>query len=149
MHTLTAAPLTITFGKHAGIPITRVPPDFLVWLASKSEFVMDGIEWVAIAEAELKRRGTRREGILPSHHAIDRFSQRHLDKFLQRENPDEGLSSFVGRLATTAWELGEVINYEEIGDMMTVVKALGNMGFVFACTSEPRPLTVKTVLVLE
>ncbi len=141
----TLVPVTILpFGKHQGQLLTRVEPQYLQWMANKSPAVeRDGVNWSELAQMELDRRGTNYDGIMPSHHAIDRFSQRHLDKWDQTQ----GIASALSAMATEAWAKGEVVEQEVYaGDEGEVVKKrYALITYVFVCNNG-KAVGVKTVL---
>jgi hypothetical protein len=60
----------------------------------------------AIAEAELKRRGTVTPDLDISGHAIDRASFRVLDKWKRERRDDEGLYSWLVRISQEALKNG-------------------------------------------
>lgn len=89
--------LVCEFGKrHRGKPWTRVPADFLLWM------VNTGAGPVEIAHAELKRRGTVVPEMDISGHAIDRASQQLIGKWMAMRKPNEGIYSWLLRVATDA-----------------------------------------------
>ena len=90
--------LRIDFGKYKGELWTRLPVSYLKWLVNQRAPNMD------IAEAELERRGTtniKDMGI--SAHAIDRVSQYCLDIWRKKCHNNEGLYSWLNRVANEAY----------------------------------------------
>lgn len=141
-------PDILPFGKHHGTPITHVEPGYLRWLSKRAEpFIFQGKNWSKLAEEELNRRGGAYDAVMPSHHAIDRFSTHFLDKWSDRT---QGISAFLATLATIAWNEGEVIGTQRPTDY-ELVRLVGYDGicFVFACNIEGEPLGVKTVQPLK
>lgn len=89
----------LSFGRHEGELITRVPVSYLKWM------VREDTSQAKQAEEELKRRGTETPDLEVSGHAIDRFSQRHLKLWLQHQKDEVspvGLWTFIHRLAREA-----------------------------------------------
>lgn len=92
----------IQFGRHIGELFTRLPVSYLKWM------VNDGVRQSELASAELERRGTVTPELEISHHAIDRASTRleHVWK-KDRIDPDEGVYTWLHRVAVRAWKDGE------------------------------------------
>jgi len=82
----------IDFGRHKGVSYTRVPVGYLRWMVNV------GHSSGELASAELERRGTVELNLVLSGHAIDRTSQRYLDKWLS-EKGGEGFYSWLLRVA--------------------------------------------------
>jgi hypothetical protein len=90
----------VDFGKHKGELWTRVPADYLRWLANSKEDTIN----VKLARAELDRRGTKvSHEVEISPHAVDRASIR-CRKIWHRTalSQDEGIYSWLSRVATEA-----------------------------------------------
>ena len=86
------------FGKFKGQKWTRVPTHFLKWVVNSGK----GLNR-EIAKSELERRGSEvSTGIEITKHALDRASLRFLDKWMERENKDEGIYSWLVRMSTEA-----------------------------------------------
>lgn len=119
----------VDFGKHEGELYTRLPVGYLTWMVNANHSRKE------YAQAELDRRGTTMPEIQISGHAIDRFSLRYMDKFWERRNENEGLHSFMHRMALEAHEKGK-----QDGDRYFYY----GIKFVFAEGSEFP--TLKTVL---
>lgn len=83
-------------GRHAGTPITRVPVNYLTWMVGAHHSLAE------VARAELKRRGTTLPTIDISHHAIDRASLQCRRTWHETKNPDEGIASWLHRMAAEA-----------------------------------------------
>lgn len=114
--------LIVDFGKHSGERWTRVPVSYLKWMANEPSFADDKR---AIANAELKRRGTVTPEIEVSGHAIDRASLQCRKIWHETAlDENEGLHAWLCRMATEARNHGETL---ESGK----VKYQG-MKFVFA-----------------
>lgn len=88
--------LVCEFGRHKGTLWTRVPVSYLKWLVNNKGTHSD------IAAAELARRGTTTPELDISGHAIDRASQRCLKIWEETRVDDEGLHSWLARVAKTA-----------------------------------------------
>lgn len=97
--TLNTHNLICDFGKHDGTPWTRVPVSYLKWMLNQP--TMDANK-KAIADSELKRRGTVTPELDISGHAIDRASQHCLDLWEDDRQGDEGLHAWLVRKATKA-----------------------------------------------
>jgi hypothetical protein len=92
--------LMIQFGKHKGKRWTRVPVSYLRWIINESTF--QGREVLEIAKAELERRGSVLPEIEISGHAIDRASLRLRRIWHEDRKCDEGLYSWLHRVALEA-----------------------------------------------
>lgn len=92
----------IQFGRHIGELFTRLPISYLKWM------INEGTQQRDLAAAELKRRGTVTPELEISHHAIDRASTR-LERVWKkdREDPEEGVYTWLHRVALRAWKEGE------------------------------------------
>lgn len=115
--------MRIEFGKHKGELVTRLPISYLEWL------INEGTHFAPVAEAELKRRGlTPGNGrkIEITNHAIDRASLRIMGIYLAEHQKNEGLFSWLERIALEALEnLGDVEEQDfriDYGDMKLVFK---------------------------
>ncbi|MGB5811749.1 MAG: hypothetical protein WBG86_14525 [Polyangiales bacterium] len=83
-------------GKHAGEPITRVPPDDLKWMVNA------GHRNAEEAAKEMERRGTVTPTLDLSGHAIDRASLRLWRQYKETRSEGEGLWSWLARIAAKA-----------------------------------------------
>ena len=99
---------TIEYGRHKGELFTRLPISYLKWMCNEKSK-----QW-ELAKAELERRGTTTlDKLQISGHAIDRASLRHLDKWGKTSIKDEGIHSWLYRLACEALEKdGEKVKYK-------------------------------------
>jgi hypothetical protein len=103
--------LIINFGKHKGTPWTRLPIQYLQWIANEEGMNLDKKE---LALSELKRRGTIWPEVKLSIHAIDRASLK-LKHYWQLDNDDKkadgynevGLYSWLHNLALEAITHGQ------------------------------------------
>lgn len=94
---------TIEFGKHKGERWTRLPISYLKWMMN--EMPKDSESW-ALADSELERRGdTMPTEVEISNHAIDKASLRVRKQWHQDRGLDEGLYSWLVRIASEALEL--------------------------------------------
>lgn len=109
--------LKMTFGKHVGELVTRVPVGYLRWAVSigaDSEVPLkDGgsVPFAEVAKAEIERRGERLQDVEVSAHAIDRLSLRFRKVWHENRNPDDGLYTWaqkytLGLLAM--WKAGKI-----------------------------------------
>jgi hypothetical protein len=95
--------LIVDFGKHKGIPWTRVPVDYLFWLVNQ-----DGENpRKELAKAELERRGTKPPSMDISGHAVDRASMQLWKDYFRERQAGEGLYRWLQRKAEHALEHGE------------------------------------------
>lgn len=101
------------YGVHKGVEITKVPVNYLNWM------VGIGHEKVQEARKELDRRGSITPDLDISPHALNRFSERFLDRFIMRQNKAEGIHTFLYRMARKAATLAKrrgvsIVKYEGI-----------------------------------
>ena len=94
-------PQSLTFGRHKGVLITRVPLSYLKWM------VCAGTMQAELAEEELKRRGTVTPELDIAIHAVDRASLRLRRRWHETRGQDEGLYSWLVRMATEALKDGK------------------------------------------
>ena len=88
------------FGRHKGTLYTRMPVGYLKWMVNSRH------SQVRFAEAELQRRGTTTPDLDVSGHAIDRASLRCRKAWHQTGHENEGLHSWLCRMAGDARQLG-------------------------------------------
>lgn len=104
--------MIVDFGKHKGERWTRVPADYLRWLANSDDQSSPN---VAIAHEELKRRGTKvSHEVEITPHAIDRASLKFRKIWHQTALSDnEGLYSWLSRVAQEAsvYSTEDVVEY--------------------------------------
>lgn len=84
------------FGKYAETKWTRVPVGYLRWLVNSNH------PQCALAVQEIKRRGTVLPTMEITGHAIDRASALFINKWRGSRNPDEGIHSWLHRVAEGA-----------------------------------------------
>jgi hypothetical protein len=136
--------IVIDFGKHDGQLMTRVPVDYLRWLANMDRhYIRNGRDYTAMARQELNRRGGAYDSIIPSLHAVDRFSTRFPDRW---EDRTRGLASFLAAMSDLAWEQGRVIATWRGPGEKIVKKKYDGIVFVFYCNEKGEPLVLKTVM---
>lgn len=141
----------MTVGRYAGTPIDQLPTGYLRWMLTQ-DFPA---EWQAIAHRKVKASLHSTEYIQVSRHAIDTFSVRFLDRWLDNRNDDspananvpiEGLGTFIARKALEAWEKGvDVSKHRHQHD--GTVKEFKGIKWVFAVSKRfPDMKDVVTVM---
>ncbi|MFA5183584.1 MAG: hypothetical protein WC405_19935 [Syntrophales bacterium] len=102
----------LTFGRHKGELLTRVPVSYLKWMLNEPQMAPN---WRDLAKAEFERRGDTLPKVEVSGHAIDKASLR-VRKIWRRTalNKDEGLYSWLMRITLEAWENGEKLENGKI-----------------------------------
>jgi hypothetical protein len=96
--------VTLTFGKHNGELLTRVPVGYVKWMMNKPD-MEEG--WRNLARAEFERRGDTTPTVELSGHAIDNASLRVRKIWHETRGRDEGLYSWLSRITLEALEKGE------------------------------------------
>lgn len=94
-------PPALTFGRHKGLPITRVPVSYLKWMVNV------GHDLAKPAREEMERRGTVTPDLEVSGHAIDRASLLCRRTWHETSNEGEGLNAWLVRMAGEALAKGE------------------------------------------
>lgn len=89
--------LICDFGRHKGVPYTRMPISYLKWLANTPAHHAH-----KIGAAELKRRGTTTPDLDVSGHAIDRASLNCRKIWHESRGPDEGIHAWLCRMSAEA-----------------------------------------------
>jgi hypothetical protein len=90
--------LKVHFGKYSGELWTRIPLSYLRWCVNENVHA-------EYAKAELERRGSSQmPKIELSNHAIDRASQRFIDRWIQETEKKIGLHTWLHDLALEAYE---------------------------------------------
>lgn len=106
-------------------------------------------EWMEIAKRKLAGSDWSNEYVHVTRHALDMFSQRFLDRWLQyNQNPalftkrdaseiarPLGIATFVARLAQDAWENGSDASKRRHQDDGTV-RVLDGLKWVFSVNSQ-------------
>lgn len=95
---------TLGFGKHKDLPWTRVPVGYLKWMLTEATMRADRRQKAA---AELARRGTATPDLDVSGHAIDRASLKCRKTWHETRSENEGLHSWLCRVAREALDKGE------------------------------------------
>lgn len=122
----------MSFGKYEGQRVTRVPVSYLKWAvanqaASPVETKDGTFPFHEVARAEITRRGERLENIDISLHAIDRASLYFIPIYRLEHGHNEGIASWLGRLAWEAWQSRRPDEKRE-GDMWKITR--GRITFV-------------------
>lgn len=100
--------MTIGFGKHKDALYTRLPCGYLWWMVNNRSREYE------VAMAELDRRGMKERPTMDiSAHAVDNASLRCLDSWDWDHDHNEGLHSWVVRIAREALEDGNKFNDEK------------------------------------
>lgn len=94
--------VTLSFGRHRGELLTRVPVSYLKFM------VNSGTQQADVAAEELKRRGTVTPDLEVSGHAIDRASLHCRKIWHETRGEDEGLHAWLVRMARTALDRGDI-----------------------------------------
>jgi len=93
-------------GKYAGTPVDQLPNSYLRWVICQ-DFPKDIVE---CAKRKIEQSAFNNSKMGVSRHAIDMFSLRFLDVWLNYKHEDEmpGLGTFIAQMAEKAWALGLV-----------------------------------------
>lgn len=99
--------MRVDFGKHKGQLVTRLPINYLEW------HINEASPFEQVARAELKRRGIKigTVKIEITNHAIDRASLRAMGMYLSGRNKNEGIYSWLKRIALEAIDKAGPDNY--------------------------------------
>lgn len=101
--------VTLTFGKHKGELLTRVPVSYLRWMINTNTQMCD------LARAEFERRGDTMPLVELSGHAIDNASIRVRKIWHDtKQSEDEGLYSWLQRVTLGAIQHGEKLDSGKI-----------------------------------
>jgi hypothetical protein len=106
--TLNTHGVVLTFGKHAGKLLTRVPISYIRWMCNTDTPQSD------LARVEFDRRGDTMPKVELTGHAIDNASLRVLRKWHETSRQDEGLYSWLQRMTLEAIESGERLDSGKI-----------------------------------
>lgn len=88
-------------GVHKGVEITKVPVSYLNWM------VNIGHRDRSRAQEELDRRGSITPDLDISPHALNRFSERYIERFLLRKDKKVGIHTFLYKMAKKAATLAK------------------------------------------
>lgn len=94
----------VDFGRHKGKRWTRIPVGYLFWMVSSKH------SHAETARREIERRGSVVPTLDVSTHAIDRASFRLMDEWRQTRRDEEGLASWLSRMAREALDYGKQVN---------------------------------------
>ena len=92
--------MTWSYGRHKGEPIGELPDDYLL------NIVKRGFRGADKARDELVRRGVPLPCCSVTKHAVDRASTRLLDYWRSTSKKDEGLQTWLLRVANAALRNG-------------------------------------------
>ena len=115
----------IGFGKYKGELWTRLPIPYLKYLSNTATGAVQ-----AIALSELNRRGVDAKsglGMEITMHAVDRASQKLLNKWAAERIDDEGLATWLARTGHEAIEKGTLKNGRHEWDGISYVFKFGNI----------------------
>lgn len=135
MGTIDTKDTVISFGRHCGERLQRVPVGYLIWASGQG-----GIPQKEFIEAELERRGSTIPEIDVSGHAIDRASLiGEIRKIWKKTSTtNEGLHTWLCRVALESRTQGV---YEKVGNGDAIAYYL-DLKFVFAEGIRPALKTV-------
>lgn len=94
----------LSFGKHKGELLTRVPVSYLKWMMNEKDMAEN---WQSLAKAEFERRGDTMPTVELTGHAIDNASLRVRKTWHRTSHEGEGLYSWLMRITLEALEKGE------------------------------------------
>lgn len=100
--------VTLSFGKHKGELLTRVPVSYLKWMINSNTKMAD------YAKSEFERRGDTMPIAEISGHAIDNASLRVRKIWHEDKNQEEGIYSWLQRVTLEALEVGEKLESGKI-----------------------------------
>lgn len=121
-------------GKHKGKRVDTLPMSYLRWMLTKP------------FPEEILRVARKKVGEVPveipmqfTSHAVDSFSLRHLNRWVNREDKKIGMGRFLSLLAFEAFEKGEDVSKNRHDEEQTIKEYKG-MRFVFNKDGELRVL---------
>lgn len=136
----------MSFGRYIGKRVDTLPNSYLRWIMTQNDFPKEILE---CAKDKLSKSEFNDKFIEVSRHALDMFSKRFLDRWLQhvKNNPNAyGFATFVVISAQEAWDGGFDISknrYENDG----TVKECNGIKWVFGINQDyPDFKTVITVM---
>jgi len=107
--TLDTQGIIISFGKHKGELLTRVPISYIKWMINQNDY----IPLKEYAKAEFIRRGDTMPLVELSGHAIDNASLRIRKIWHETKLKDEGLYSWLQRITLEALDNGDSIELQD------------------------------------
>lgn len=116
--------LIVDFGRYRGERWTRLPLEYLRWLGNQESHNSE------IARAEMERRGSVVDmEVEISSHAIDRASEKHLDKWLKEKHMLGGIHHWLHFRACLARDKSKTRQYKNVGQKYKVTD--NGMKFLF------------------
>ena len=150
--------MMLGFGKKfRGVRVTQVPIGYLRWMVREQAKDDDGFDWAAVAAAELGRRQVPLDVLDATEHAVNRFSQRFIARWLTDRfskvpatQGGEGIVTYIQREATRAWEVGNILSHgPDVDGGLVFKKVYREIVWVFHCGDDGKPQALKTVLERE
>lgn len=94
----------MTVGKYAGVQIDKLPNSYLRWMLGQDFPKL----WLDIAKEKLAESPYSNDPIMVSRHAIDQFSLRFIEKWINAHGStgEVGLGTFIAKEAERAWSEG-------------------------------------------
>lgn len=139
---------TMPVGKFKGVRIDRLPNAYLRWVV-KQNFS------AAICKAAKKKLGSSEfynEPINVTRHALDMYSKRFIDKWLETDwhtNEAPGLATFIAIKAKEAWLQGKDVSRHRHQEDAVVKEFLGVQWVFGVDPHHPEYLDVITVMKVE
>ena len=100
----------ITVGKYAGCRIDQLPNGYLRWMITQDFPKL----WLDIAREKLASSPYSNDYIAVSRHAVDQFSFRFIERWINSEGSrgetGVGLGTFIAKEAERAWQEGEHVS---------------------------------------
>lgn len=128
-------------GRYVGTPIDQLPNSYLRWMIGQ-KFPK---EWLEIAKKKLDGSDWSDEYIHVTRHALDMFSIRFLNRWLDNPHPhvahrpaqraEGGLATFMAKLAQEAWEKGRDVSKRRHQDD-GIVRVLDGIKWVFSVNAQ-------------
>lgn len=115
----------MTFGKYLGVALDKLPNSYLRWLITSQAKLPK--EWIRIINEKLKSSEYEKTQLTISRHAIDMYSVRFLDRWVDRSI---GLATHIVREADQAWLEGVNRSKKRHQDD-SIIKEFDGIKFVF------------------